>query len=136
VVGLLVLAAAFVPIAVVPDGGRFGTTAAVVALLFSSALLALGSAAVFPFEMDTVVALSADRLVATHYGFYNTVVGVGILLGNLGTGWLIGAARAAGLAELVWLGLTAIGLASAAALYALMRDGGKLAPASLTASER
>ena len=40
------------------------------------------------------------------------------------------------MAELVWLGLTAIGLASAAALYALMRDGGKLAPASLTASER
>jgi hypothetical protein len=71
----------------------------------------------------------------THYGFYNTVVGVGILLGNVATGSLIGAARAAGLAELVWLGLTAIGLVSAAALYALTRDGGKLAPsAALTAS--
>ncbi|ODR19377.1 MFS transporter, partial [Mycolicibacterium porcinum] len=136
VVGLLVLAAAFVPMAVVPDGDRFGTAAAVAALLVSSALLALGSAAVFPFEMDTVVALSGDRLVATHYGFYNTVVGVGILLGNVATGSLIGAARAAGLAELVWLGLTAIGLVSAAALYLLTRAGGKLAPAaSLTASE-
>ncbi|CQD18385.1 major facilitator superfamily transporter [Mycolicibacterium conceptionense] len=136
VVGLLVLAAAFVPLAVVPDGGRFGTAAAVAALLVSSALLALGSAAVFPFEMDTVVALSGDRLVATHYGFYNTVVGVGILAGNVATGSLIGAARAAGLAELVWLGLTAIGLVSAAALYLLMRDGGKLAPSTpLTASE-
>ncbi|CDP89940.1 major facilitator superfamily transporter [Mycolicibacterium farcinogenes] len=136
VVGLLVLAAAFVPLAVVPDGDRFGTAAAVAALLVSSALLALGSAAVFPFEMDTVVALSGDRLVATHYGFYNTVVGVGILAGNVATGSLIGAARAAGLAELVWLGLTAIGLVSAAALYLLMRDGGKLAPSTpLTASE-
>lgn len=135
VVGLLVLAAAFVPMAVVPDGGRFGDAAAVAALLGSSALLALGSAAVFPFEMDTVVALAGNRLVATHYGFYNTVVGIGILLGNVATGSLIGAARAAGLAELVWLGLTAIGLVSAAALYVLMRDGGRLAPnMSVTAS--
>ncbi len=60
---------------------------------------------------------------------------VGILLGNVATGSLIGAARAAGLAELVWLGLTAIGLVSAAALYVLMRDGGRLAPsAPVTAS--
>lgn len=121
VVGLLLLAVAFVPLAVVPDAGRFGSPVAVAALILAAALLALGSAAVFPFEMDTVVALSGDRLVATHYGFYNTIVGVGILLGNVATGTVIGAARAAGLAELVWLGLMGVGVASALALYALDR---------------
>jgi hypothetical protein len=39
-------------------------------------------------EMDTVVSLSGDRLVATHYGLYNTVSGLGITLGNLATGAL------------------------------------------------
>ncbi len=56
----------------------------------------LGTAVVFQFELDTIVALSWDRLVATHYGLYNTVCGVGILLGNLGTGWVLGVARSAG----------------------------------------
>ncbi|WP_448468835.1 MFS transporter [Mycolicibacterium sp. XJ870] len=120
-VGLAVLAVAFLPLAVVPDADRFGTPAAVAALILTAVLLALGSAAVFPFEMDTIVALSRDRLVATHYGFYNTIVGVGILLGNVATGSLIGAARGAGLASLVWLGLFAVGAVSALALYALDR---------------
>ncbi|MGV7800725.1 MFS transporter, partial [Mycobacterium kansasii] len=52
VVGLTILAASFVPLIVVPDGQRLGTPAAVGALLVSAALLAVGSAAVFPFEMD------------------------------------------------------------------------------------
>lgn len=46
--------------------------------------------------MDTIVRLSGDQLVATHYGFYNTVVGTGILLGNLCTGTVFDLARAAG----------------------------------------
>ena len=85
--------------------------------------MAVGSAAVFPFEMDTVVSLAGNRLVATHYGFYNTIVGVGILAGNLATGALLQAARTAGLEELIWLTLTAVGLAAAAALYRLDRTG-------------
>jgi hypothetical protein len=40
--------------------------------------------------------------VATHYGFCNTIVGVGILNGDLATGSIMGAARQAGVGELVW----------------------------------
>ncbi|WP_425342091.1 hypothetical protein [Amycolatopsis coloradensis] len=35
-------------------------------LLISAALLAPGTIVVFPFEMDTIVGLSGDKLVATH----------------------------------------------------------------------
>ena len=87
----------------------------------SAALLAVGTAAVFPFEMDTVVSLSDGKLVATHYGFYNTVVGVGILVGNLATGAVVGAARDAGAGWIVWFGLSLIGVVAAFALHRLDR---------------
>lgn len=123
VVGLTVLAAAYAPLIVFPDGKRLGTTAAIAALLLCAATLAVGSAAVFPFEMDTVVALSGGRLVATHYGFYNTVVGIGILIGNLVTGSVMGAAQRAGVGELFWAGLVSVGLAAALMLHRLDRRG-------------
>ncbi|NNH75136.1 MFS transporter [Nocardia uniformis] len=118
-IGVAVLALAFLPLAVIPAPDRFGPAAAATALLIAAGLLAVGTAAVFPFEMDTVVSLSGDRLVATHYGFYNTVVGIGILLGNLATGAVVGAARAAGVDWAVWVGLMVIGAVSACALYRL-----------------
>ncbi|WP_086007528.1 MULTISPECIES: MFS transporter [Nocardia] len=121
VVGMAILGASFLPVLVVPGSGRFGVAAAVVALLASTALLAVGTAAVFPFEMDTVVSLAGGKLVATHYGFYNTIVGVGILAGNLATGAVVGAARAAGADWAVWAGLSAIGAFAAAALHRLDR---------------
>ncbi|WP_181698960.1 MFS transporter [Nocardia sp. GTS18] len=121
VAGMTVLAASFVPLIVVSGPSPFGTITAVVALLVTTTLLAIGTAAVFPFEMDTVVSLSGDRLVATHYGFYNTVVGVGILIGNLATGAIVGAARDAGADWAVWAGLTAIGAIAALALVRLER---------------
>ncbi|ORB63610.1 MFS transporter [Mycolicibacterium tusciae] len=123
VIGMLILAAAFTPIIAFPNGARFGELAAVSALVVAAAVLAVGSAAVFPFEMDVVVSLAKNRLVGTHYGFYNTIVGIGILAGNLATGALMQAARAAGREELIWLALTAVGLAAAAALYRLDRTG-------------
>ncbi|MDV3131937.1 MFS transporter [Mycobacterium sp. 29Ha] len=122
VIGMMVLAISFVPLAVFPDADRLGTGVAVAALLVSAALLAVGSAAVFPFEMDTVISLSKGRLVATHYGFYNTIIGVGILFGNLAAGSILGAARDIGWSELVWAGLLLIGLMSAAALHRLDRN--------------
>ncbi|MBF6222002.1 MFS transporter [Nocardia abscessus] len=121
VVGMSILAVSFLPVLVVPESGRFGIAAAVVALLASTALLAVGAAAVFPFEMDTVVSLAGGKLVATHYGFYNTIVGVGILAGNLGTGAVVGAARSAGADWAVWAGLSVIGAVAAVALYRLDR---------------
>ncbi|WP_081511559.1 MFS transporter [Nocardia donostiensis] len=121
VVGMTILAVAFVPLLAVPGPGRLGTAAAVVALLVATAVLAVGTAAVFPFEMDTVVSLADGKLVATHYGFYNTIVGVGILAGNLATGAVVGAARAAGADWAVWAGLGLIGVLAAVALHRLDR---------------
>ncbi|GAA1201156.1 hypothetical protein GCM10009578_047790 [Streptomyces rhizosphaericus] len=89
----------------------------------SALLLALGTMIAYPFEMDTIVRLSGNRLVATHYGLYNTICGVGITLGNLLTGAALDAARAAGMSALPWLALLALGLACAVALYGLHRTG-------------
>ncbi|KUH70797.1 MFS transporter [Mycolicibacterium novocastrense] len=133
VIGLLILASSFIPMAVLPDGSRAGEIAAVVALLVGAAVLAIGSAAVFPFEMDTVVSLAAGRLVGTHYGFYNTIVGIGILLGNLATGTLMQKTAEAGAPELTWLVLSAIGVAAAFALYRLDRTG-RLQPQAVRTS--
>ncbi|MFI6095554.1 MFS transporter [Lentzea sp. NPDC051213] len=109
VLGVVVLAAAFVP--AIP-GGWAG-------LVACAALLALGTMVVFPFEMDKIVALADNRLVATHYGLYNTVVGVGILLGNLLTGIAFDTAERAGVPWMPWLALTAVGLGCAWALKKL-----------------
>ncbi|MGQ4599610.1 MFS transporter [Nocardia sp. R6R-6] len=121
-VGMAILAAAFLPLLAVPGPGPFGVTAAIIALLLSTAVLAVGTAAVFPFEMDTVVSLAGGKLVATHYGFYNTIVGIGILAGNLATGAVVGAARAAGADWAVWAGLGLIGATSTFALHRLDRS--------------
>ena len=108
-VGMAVLGLAFLPAVF---GGWTG-------LLLCAALLALGTMVVFPFEMDKIVSLSGDRLVATHYGLYNTVVGVGILLGNLLTGIAFDAAARAGVPWVPWLALTAVGHGCAWALQKL-----------------
>ncbi|GAB4922491.1 MFS transporter [Mycobacterium avium subsp. hominissuis] len=120
-IGMAILAASFLPLTLVPDAQRLGVLVGVAALLVSAAMLAVGAAAVFPFEMDTVVALPGGRLVGTHYGFYNTIVGVGILVGNLATGSMMGAARHVGLSELVWGGLVLVGITAALALRRLDR---------------
>ncbi|MCP2244894.1 MFS transporter [Lentzea aerocolonigenes] len=107
--GMLVLGLAFLPAIL---GGSAG-------LILCAALLALGTMVVFPFEMDKIVSLSGDRLVATHYGLYNTVVGVGILLGNLLTGVAFDTAARAGVPWVPWLALTSVGLGCAWALRTL-----------------
>ncbi|MEZ0341671.1 MDR family MFS transporter [Mycobacterium sp. pV006] len=127
-IGMLVLAAAFLPLIVLPNDSRAGVLGAVAALLVATGVLAVGSAAVFPFEMDTVVSLANGRLVGTHYGFYNTIVGVGILGGNLATGWLMQTTKDIGRPELVWVLLSGIGVVSACGLYRLDHRG-RLEPA-------
>ncbi|MBL1099793.1 MFS transporter [Streptomyces coffeae] len=118
-VGLAAMGAAFVPLAVVPAGSAAGVLAA---LAVSVALLAAAGAVVYPFEMDTVVALSGNNLVATHYGLYNTVSGLGITLGNLALGALWDAAHTDS-PWLVWTVLVATGAGCATALTALARAG-------------
>jgi hypothetical protein len=76
-----------------------------------------------PFEMDTIVALSGDRLVATHYGLYNTVSGLGITLGNLVIGALWDFALRHDAVWLTWTVLAATGLGCAASVAVLAQRG-------------
>jgi MFS family permease len=126
--GLAVMGLAFVPllaataVPVEASGAQLWLLAAVPPTL-AALLLAVGTMIAYPFEMDTVVRLSGDRLVATHYGLYNTICGIGITLGNLLTGAALDAAREAGVPALPWISLVALGLACAIALYGLHRTG-------------
>ncbi|RKN12453.1 MFS transporter [Streptomyces radicis] len=123
--GLAWLGLAFVPLALAPaDRGH----AVVAALVVAVVLLAAGSALIYPFEMDTIVSLSGNRLVATHYGLYHTVSGLGITAGNLATGALWDVAERHDALWLAWLGLAATGAACAGAVHALGRTGGLGAP--------
>ncbi|MCH0542641.1 MFS transporter [Streptomyces sp. MUM 203J] len=131
--GLAAMGAAFLPLLAasavpVPEGGPLRWVLAAGPPALAALLLAFGTMITYPFEMDTIVQVSGDRLVATHYGLYNTVCGIGITLGNLLTGALLDAARAAGLSALPWLVLPAVGLCCAAALHALHRTGRLAAP--------
>ncbi|MCL7380453.1 MFS transporter [Streptomyces sp. 35G-GA-8] len=126
--GLLSMGLAFVPLLAatalpVPGGGLGRWLLAAVPPMLAALLLALGTMIAYPFEMDTIVRLSGNRLVATHYGLYNTICGVGITLGNLLTGAALDAARKAGLSALPWLALLVLGLTCAGSLYALHRTG-------------
>ncbi|WP_407554696.1 MFS transporter [Streptomyces sp. Pv4-95] len=132
--GLFTMGVAFVPLmsataVPVPDGGIGLWLLAAVPPALSALLLSLGTMVAYPFEMDTIVRLSGNRLVATHYGLYNTICGVGITLGNLLTGAALDAARAAGVSALPWIALLGLGLACAAALHGLHRTGRLAAPA-------
>lgn len=118
--GLAAMGLAFVPLALTPPGAP---AAVLTALVTAVALLAAGSAVVYPFEMDTAVTLSGNRLVATHYGLYNTVSGLGITLGNLATGALWDFATRHDVLWLAWCTLTATGLGCAASVATLARTG-------------
>ncbi|MFI6850865.1 MDR family MFS transporter [Streptomyces sp. NPDC050416] len=126
--GLAAMGLAFVPLSLatavpVADSGVGLWLPAAVPPMLAALLLAVGTMIAYPFEMDTIVRLSGDRLVATHYGLYNTICGIGITLGNLLTGASLDAAREAGMPALPWICLGALGLACAAALYGLHRTG-------------
>ncbi|MFF5637072.1 MFS transporter [Streptomyces sp. NPDC012825] len=135
--GVLVMGTAFLPLLVatavpVPDHGIGLRLLASVPPTLSALLLSVGTMIAYPFEMDTVIRLSGDRLVATHYGLHNTVCGVGITLGNLLTGAALDAARRAGMSALPWLALVALGLVCTVALHRLHRTGRLSAPPAKT----
>ncbi|SDM29997.1 Predicted arabinose efflux permease, MFS family [Lentzea albidocapillata subsp. violacea] len=121
VAGLLLLGAAFLPPVLTAASPSGAGMPGYISLVLAASLLALGTIVVFPFEMDTIVTLSGDRLVATHYGLYNTIVGIGIMAGNLFTGTILDLSRAAGVLVLPWLGLVAVGMFCAWRLHVLNR---------------
>ncbi|MGW0998991.1 MFS transporter [Streptomyces sp. NPDC002523] len=118
--GLAAMGLAFLPLALTPPGSA---PSVLTSLVVAVVLLAAGSAVVYPFEMDTIVALSGDRLVATHYGLYNTVSGLGITLGNLVIGALWDFALRHDAVWLTWSVLTATGLGCAASVAVLAQRG-------------
>ncbi|MFC5148270.1 MFS transporter [Streptomyces aureoversilis] len=128
VAGLTALGSAFVPLLAAtavpaPPDGPARWALAVGPPLLSALLIALGTMLAYPFEMDTIVALAENRYVATHYGLYNTICGIGITLGNLLTGAALDAAHSAGTPALPWLALAATGGGCALAVFGLHRTG-------------
>ncbi|GAB3930236.1 MFS transporter [Kribbella albertanoniae] len=126
--GVATMAAAFLPLLATAALPRPSNPAALWALavtpsLAAAVLLAIGTMLAFPFEMDTIVNLAGGRLVATHYGIYNTICGIGITAGNLLTGAALDTARNHGLPGLPWLALTTLGALSAVMIIALHRTG-------------
>jgi hypothetical protein len=126
--GLVAMGAAFIPLLAAslipaPEGRVGAWLLAGLPPALAALLLAAGTMIAYPFEMDTIVRLARNRLVATHYGLYNTICGIGITVGNLLTGAALDAARAAGVPALPWLAMSLLGLTCAAALHALHRTG-------------
>ena len=131
--GLAVMALAFLPILATPpisaalsDSTMPGPVVAaliVAPAMVTVGLLSLGAMLVYPMEMDTLVRLAGNRLVATHYGLYNTVSGIGITLGN----FLVGAGLGlnAPLSTTVpWLALAALGAVASLSLVLIGKAGG------------
>ncbi|MFJ6015857.1 MDR family MFS transporter [Streptomyces sp. NPDC092952] len=123
--GLAVMGAAFLPLLPGPDrgAGRVGAALGLMGLVVCAALLATGSSLLYPFEMDTLVRLSGERLVATYYGAYSTVAGISVAVGNLGVGALFDLAARVQAPWLPWAALSALGAACAGALTGLHRTG-------------
>ncbi|MGP4104027.1 MFS transporter [Nonomuraea sp. KM90] len=109
--GLALMGLAFVPL--IPYGIA-GAPVPVAAGLACTVLLTLGTVLTCPFEMDTIVTLSGGHRVATHYGFYNTVAGLGVAGGNLAVGRLLDVGPV-----WVWSVLAATGAACALAVRRL-----------------
>jgi len=128
VYGIALMGAAFLPLLIetgpaTRTSGPAAWAAALAPLFTAVVLLGLGTAMVYPFEMDTVVSLAGGRLVATHYGLYNTVAGVGITLGNLTTGAVWDAADRLERPELTWWVLAVTGAFCAGCVGLLARSG-------------
>jgi MFS family permease len=124
-IGLAVMAGAFVPLLPGPHRLVHGPAAVLglAALVACAGLLAAGSALLYPFEMDTLVRLSDERLVATYYGAYSTVAGITVAVGNLVVGALFDWGARTSTPWLPWAALTALGAGCAAALAGLRRTG-------------
>jgi MFS family permease len=124
-IGLTVMGCAFLPLLPGPHHSAHGLAAALGlgGLVLCAALLAAGSALLYPFEMDTLVRLSGERLMATYYGAYSTISGIAVAVGNLAVGSLFDLAARTHAPWLPWTALTLLGFACAAALTGLRRSG-------------
>ncbi|WP_374103798.1 MFS transporter [Micromonospora sp. U56] len=125
-IGLALMAMAFLPLAasgwIQSPKSSIGAAVAFLPALAATVLLTLGTVMAYPFEMDTIVVLARERLVATHYGLYNTFAGIGMTVGNLATGAIWGLAQQWDLPALPWVALAATGAVCATAVARLARS--------------
>ncbi|MEV6865391.1 MFS transporter [Streptosporangium subroseum] len=127
--GLVVMGLAFIPLVAWPSPAppvavaaeEFAEHLATAPMLAGAALLALGTMLICPFEMEVIVAMSGGRLIATHYGLYTTLSGIGVTVGNVVTGTVWDAAGRWGLAWLPWATLVMIGCGCALGMTLLER---------------
>ncbi|MFB9904945.1 MDR family MFS transporter [Allokutzneria oryzae] len=127
-IGLMSLAFAVLLAASSLGFDESGSVLALAPAMIAAAVLTMGTMVGYPFEMDTIVSLAGGRLVATHYGLYNTISGIGITLGNLLTGAALDIAEQAGARYLPWLALTLVGVVCTLAVHRLDRSS-RLQPA-------
>ncbi|MDT3442675.1 MFS transporter [Pseudofrankia sp. BMG5.37] len=135
--GLILMGLAFLPLVLSASFDQHGAEAAarslpaqalaMVPVLTASALLAVATMLVYPFEMATIVTLGGDRMMGTYYGLYNTLSGIGIAAGNLLTGAALDAGRNIGISALPWIILALTGGLCATSVHRLDRAG-RLAP--------
>jgi MFS family permease len=120
--GVLLMAGSFLPLAGYGLAGpsTAGPLVLLAAVVTCTLLLTIGTALSYPFEMNTVVGLSGERLVATYYGLYHTIAGIGIAAGNLLGGALL---DTTGSGPLPWIGLATLGGICSWALHRLARTG-------------
>ncbi len=123
--GLAVMGVAFLPVLLSTQVPLepYGTAAAIAPALVTALILTAGGMLVFPFEMAMISTLGRQELTGTYYGLYNAFSGVGILLGNLASGWAMDLGRAHGVPGLPWLLLVIAGLGSALTIRGLDRAG-------------
>ncbi|WP_248964521.1 MFS transporter [Sphaerisporangium perillae] len=117
--GLTLMGLAFLPPALCAMAWPNSAGAQMAAVLLCTVALTLGTTLSYPFEMDTIITLSGGRLVASHYGLYNTAAGIGIAAGNLLTGALVDTRSPA----LPWIALSGLGSGCALAVHLLTRQG-------------
>ncbi|AWS44219.1 MFS transporter [Streptosporangium sp. 'caverna'] len=129
--GLVLMGLAFVPLALaaplvgdaaVPAGG-IAHALLLLPVLGTAVLLSLAIMIIYPFEMATIVTVGGPHMVATYYGLYSTLAGIGVAAGNLLSGWALDLGGSTGLPSLPWLVMALIGMGCAAAVRALDRSG-------------
>ncbi|MEV0973491.1 MDR family MFS transporter [Microtetraspora glauca] len=129
--GLAVMGVGFVPVLLAAQfAGRPGDLPyglGVAPAVATAILLTAAGMLIFPFEMAMISTLGSPELTGTYYGLYNAFSGIGILLGNLASGWAMDVGDARGFPALPWLLLLIAGLVSALAVRRLDRAGRFLA---------
>jgi len=116
--GLALMSSGFAwPILAEASSGDNRTVVTVAAVVACGITITVATMFTFPIEMDTIVTLSGNSHVGSHYGIHQTVAGIGITVGNIATGALLDTNPV-----LPWLGLVSIGAVATVAAAVLLRS--------------